>query len=265
VEGPHWQGQSAIVTGASSGIGSAIAAELADAGARLVLTGRRLEALEEVAGRCRELGAAVHTLACDLTAPTAREELALLARREYGALDLLVNNAGVTMNARFSELAPEVLRTIFEINFFAAVELTRLVLPDLEARRGRILVISSVTGLVGTPTRTAYAASKHALHGLFDALRVEMRDHGIGVTIACPGYVATPMRMHALLADGSPQGHDQAAGRRMLTPEEVSRRVLRAAWHRKRLVKMGTETYLARALSLVAPGLLERILARATR
>lgn len=210
-------------------------------------------------------GSPVHTAACDLTEPGAREELASIARREYGGLDLLVNNAGVTMNARFSELAPEVLRTIFEINFFAAAELTRLVLPDLRARRGRILVISSVTGLVGTPTRTAYAASKHALHGLFDALRVELRDHGVGVTIACPGYVATPMRVNALLADGSLQGRDQAAGRRMLAPEEVSRRSLRAAWRRKRLVKMGTETHLARTLSLLAPRLLERILARATR
>ena len=262
---PHWQGQSAIVTGASSGIGSAIAIDLARAGAQLVLTGRRQQALEGVASRCRELGGTAHTLACDLTVPEAREELSLLARRAYGALDLLVNNAGVTMNARFSELDPQVLRTILEVNFFAAADLTRIVLPDLIARRGRILVISSVTGLVGTPTRTVYAASKHALHGLYEGLRVELRDHGVGVTIACPGYVATPMRERALLADGSLQGHDQAAGRRMLAPEEVSQRALRAAWHRKRLVKMGTETYLARALSLVAPGLLERILARATR
>lgn len=261
---PRWKGRTAIVTGASSGIGAAIATDLARAGADLVLTGRRREALEEVAVRCREAGTTVESLVGDLTDSAVREQVASLARREYGGIDLLVNNAGVTMNARFSELAPEVLRTIFEINFFAAVELTRLVLPDLRARQGRILVISSVTGLVGTPTRTAYAASKHALHGLFDALRVELRQDGVGVTIACPGYVATPMRERALLGDGSIQGHDQAAGRRMLSPEEVSRRALHAVWRRKRLIKMGAETHLARMLSLLAPGILDAVLARAT-
>ncbi|HHQ47303.1 MAG TPA: SDR family NAD(P)-dependent oxidoreductase, partial [Acidobacteria bacterium] len=121
------------------------------------------------------------------------------------------------------------------------------------------------TGLVGTPTRTAYSASKHALHGFFGALRVELRESGASVTIVCPGYVATPMRTRALLADGSEQGRDQAAGRRMLTAAEVARRSLDAAWRRRRLLKLGRETHLARWLSCLAPGLLDSILDRATR
>ncbi len=262
---PHWNDTTAIITGASSGIGAALALELAGTGARLVLTGRRADALEDVAGACRELGAQAATVAGDLTEPVHRVALVQTARERFGGVDLLVNNAGITMNARFREMEPELLRRIMEINFFAAVELTRLALPDLVERRGRILVMSSVTGLVGTPTRTAYAASKHALHGFFGGLRVELRESGVGVTIVCPGYVDTPIRVRALTADGSEQGHDQAAGRKMLTARQVARASLRAAWKRRRLLKMGTETHLARVLSLLAPGLLEKVLDRATR
>ncbi len=264
--GTHrWSGTTAIVTGASSGIGAALARELAAPGVRLVLTGRRSEALEEVAGACRDRGAEALTVAGDLTEPVHRVAVIQTAREHFGGIDLLVNNAGITMNARFAEMDPSLLRTIMEINFFSAVELTRLALPDLVERRGRILVMSSVTGLVGTPTRTAYAASKHALHGFFGGLRVELREAGVGITIVCPGYVDTPIRVRALTADGSEQGRDQAAGRRMLTARQVARASLDAAWKRRRLLKMGTETHLARVLSLVAPGLLDRVLDRATR
>jgi short-subunit dehydrogenase len=257
-----WRDMRALVTGASSGIGAALAEALAGAGARLLLTGRNREALAEVAARC---GTGASILAGDLTDGEFRKRLAEAVRERLGGLDLLVNNAGISMNARFEELRPEVLRRIMEINFFAPVELTRLLLPELARARGRIVVMSSITGLVGTPTRTAYAASKHALHGFFDALRVELRQRGVSVTIACPGYVATPIRERALLADGSIQGHDQVAGRKMLSAEEVARRTLRAAALRRRRILMGRETRLARLLSLAAPGLLDRILERATR
>ncbi len=254
-----WDGARALVTGASSGIGEAIARRLAAAGAAVVVTGRNAEALEALAAAHP---GSVEAVAGDLTRPEVRERLAAAAGDR---LDLLVNNAGVTMNARFEELDPEVVRRIMEINFFATVELTRLLLPALVTARGRIVVMSSVTGLVGTPTRSAYAASKHALHGLFGSLRVELRRRGVSVTIVCPGYVATPMRRRALLADGSEQGRDQAEGRRMLSADAVARATLAAAARRRRLVRLGSETHAARLLSLVAPGLLDAILERATR
>ncbi len=259
-----WNDAACLVTGASSGIGTEIARELARCGARLLLTGRDATALDDVASSCQ--GApVVETLPGDLTDPAARAELAAATRDRLGGLDLLAHSAGVTMNSTFADLEPAVLRRILEVNFFAVADLTRLVLPELRARHGRILVLSSLTGLVGTPTRTAYAASKHALHGLFGGLRVELRGDGVSVTIACPGYVATPMRERAFLADGSVQGVDQAAGRKMLSPDQVARRSLWAAARRRRRVLMGTETHLARLLSIVAPGLLDAVLARATR
>jgi len=260
-----WRGARAVVTGASSGIGAALARELARHGGRVLLTGRSLPALDRVAGECDELGGAVETVAGDITDAEVQEEVVAAAVSAWGGLDLLANNAGISMNARFSEMDDEVLRQIFEVNFFAAAALTRLAWPHLVRSRGRIVVVSSVTGLVGTPTRSAYAASKHALHGLFDAIRVELRPAGVPVTIVCPGFVRSEIRRRALLADGRPQGRDDAEGRRQMAPELVARRTLAAAAAGRRLLLLGAETRMARFLSRWAPGALDAILARAGR
>jgi short-subunit dehydrogenase len=254
-----------VVTGASSGIGAAIARQLAGAGAAVTLNGRNAERLEAVATACREGGTVAATVVGDLTEATVRERIVAAALALHGGIDLLVNNAGLTMNARFAELQPDVLRRVVEVDFFATVELTRLALPSLRKRKGRILVVSSLTGLVGPPTRTAYAAAKHALHGFFGALRIELRCDGVSVTIACPGYVDTPMRFHAVLGDGREQGSDQAAGRKMLTADAVAAASLRAVARRRRMILLGRETRLARLLSIVAPSLLDRVLAKSTR
>jgi len=260
-----WAGQSAVVTGASSGIGAALAKRLAAGGAAVTLTGRNAARLEAVAAACRAHGAKAATVVGDVTDGAVRESIVAAALELHGGIDLLVNNAGLTMNARFVELDPAVLRRVVEVDFFAPVELTRLALPSLRRRRGRILVVSSLTGIVAPPTRTAYAAAKHALHGFFAALRIELRDDGVRVTIACPGYVDTPMRLHAVLGDGREQGRDQASGRHMLTADEVAVASLRAAARGKRMILLGRETRMARLLSIVAPGLLDRVLAKSTR
>ena len=260
-----WSDKTALVTGASSGIGAALARRLAAAGARVALAGRDQARLDGVAAECRAWGGPTATVAGDLTHAATRERAVAAAVDLGGGIDLLVQSAGVTMNARFEDLDPAVLRSIFEIDFFAVVDLTRLALPSLRERRGRILVISSLTGLVAPPTRSAYAAAKHALHGFFGSLRVELRKSRVGVTIACPGYVSTPMRIHALLGDGSEQGHDQAEGRKMVTADQVAEASLRGVEKRRRLVLIGRDTRLARRLSLLAPGLLDRMLARSTR
>lgn len=260
-----FRGARAVVTGASAGIGAAVCRELACRGARILLTGRNLRELDRVAGECDALGGDVETVAGDLTDAQVQEAIIEAAVAAWDGVDLLVNNAGISMNARFAELQDEVLREIFEVNFFASAALTRLAIPYLTRSRGRIIVLSSVTGLVGTPTRSAYAASKHALHGLFDALRVELRPAGVGVTIVCPGFVRTEIRSRALLADGQAQGFDDAKGRRQMSPERVARRSLSAAAAGKRLVLMGIETRVARLLSRWAPAALDGILARAGR
>jgi short-subunit dehydrogenase len=259
-----YRDRAALVTGASSGIGAALARALAEAGARLVLTGRNEERLTEVAQSCQGL-ADVMTVPADLSDPLQREKLVAATLEHHQRLDVLVNNAGITMNAQFADIDIDLVRRILEIDFFSVVDLTHRLLAPLCEASGRIVVMSSVTGVVGVPSRTAYAAAKHALHGLFDALRVELRPHGVGITIACPGYVDTPIRHRALVADGSEQGRDQAAQRSMLTAEEVAHRTLRAAARRRRRALMGRETVLARWLSVLSPALLERMLARSAK
>ncbi len=259
-----WSGRRVLVTGASSGIGAALARQLAEQRSLLILTGRDRGALDACAGGCRAAGAQVTAVAGDLTVDATVGALGEAAAA-LGGLDLLVHNAGVTMNARFAELDLAVVRRLMEINFFAAVALTRAVWSPLLAARGRIAVVSSATGLVGVPTRTAYAASKHALHGFFASLRVELREAGVKVTIVCPGYVDTPMRSRALRADGTPQGFDQVAGRAMLAADDVARATLEAAARGRRLVLLGRETRLARVLSCLAPALLDRMLARSAK
>jgi short-subunit dehydrogenase len=261
----QWYGTRAVVTGASSGIGAAIARELAASGARLVLNGRNLAALDRVAATCDGVGGEVETVVGDLTGPAVRESLIATAVSRYGGVDLLVNDAGVSMNASVNDLSEAVVRALFEVNFFAAVALTQLALPELIRVRGRIVVISSVTGLVGTPTRSAYAASKHALHGFFDALRIELRSRRVSVTLVCPGLVDTPIRARALLGDGREQGFDDARGQRMLSAQKVAEKTLRAASAGRRRLLLGREMRLARFLSVVAPGLLDRVLAKMGR
>ncbi len=259
-----YRNQVALVTGASSGIGAAISRQLAAAGAVVVLAGRDEARLRSVADGCSGAGG-VTVIPGDLVDEGHRTTLVATTLERHRRLDVLVNNAGITMNAQFADLQLALVRRLFEIDFFAAVDLTRRLLPALCESSGRIIVMSSVTGIVGVPSRTAYSAAKHALHGLFDALRVELRPYRVGITVACPGYVDTPIRHRALVASGSEQGHDQAAARSMLSAEDVARRTLRAAARRRRRVLMGRETFLARWLSVVAPGILERVLARSTQ
>ncbi len=214
------------LTGASTGIGAALAKAWAAQGAKLVLSARQVDQLTAVAAACRELGATAKVLPLDLAAAESRAEAARRAQEIFGGLDLLVNNAGLSQRCLAREAPLGLVRQILEVNFFAAVELTQAVLPGLIAQgRGRIVVISSVQGKFGAPHRSGYAASKHALHGYFDSLRHEISGTGVGVTLVCPGFVRTEISRHALDASGRPRGVSDAQ-LHGLTADECARRIL---------------------------------------
>jgi short-subunit dehydrogenase len=255
----------AVVTGASSGIGAAVSLELARLDADLVLTGRKAKALGQIAKQCRGHGVHVSEVVGDLTTESTQSAILEAVHERGNELALLVHSAAVSTNCNFADLEGHVLRTVMETNFFSVADLTRMALPDLVACYGQIVVISSITGFATPPTRSAYAASKHALHGLFGSIRIEMAQHGVGVTLACPGYVATPMRENALLADGSRQGFDQADGKRMMSAEDAAAAIVQGALKRKRTLLLGSETRLARLLGFFAPSELDRLLARLTK
>jgi short-subunit dehydrogenase len=196
------------ITGASSGIGEALAYELSRRGAQLVLSSRREDALDEVRRGCaRPDDHVVQPL--DLADPASLRDAAATVEAEVGPVDVLVNNGGISQRGTAVETEMDVVRRIMEINFFGAVQLTKAVLPSMiERQRGHIAVVSSLVGKFGTPLRSSYAASKHALHGWFDSLRAEVHDDNVGVTLACPGFVKTNVASNALYPDGTPLGDE---------------------------------------------------------
>lgn len=214
------------ITGASSGIGEALAYELSRRGARLVLSSRREDVLHRVRKQCdRSEDHVVQPL--DLAEPASLTSAAETVQEEMGPIDVLVNNGGISQRGTAMETNMDVVRRILEINFFGAVQLTKAVLPSMiERQQGHVVVVSSLVGKFGTPLRSSYAASKHALHGWFDSLRAEVYDDNVGVTLACPGFVKTNVASNALYPDGTPLG--EGANEKGIPPEDCASAIANA-------------------------------------
>jgi dehydrogenase/reductase SDR family protein 7B len=251
------------LTGASSGIGEALARELSRRGARLVLSARREPELERVRLRC-ERPDEHQVLPLDLAAPEQLGAACAQVLERWGHIDFLINNAGVSQRAKANETRLEVDRRIMEINYFSAVALTKAVLPSMLARRsGHVVVISSVIGKIHTPLRSAYAASKHALQGFFSCLRDEVYDQGLRVTIVSPGFVKTDISKSALRGDGSTHDRLDEAQQKAMSPERFALRCVDAIERDKSDVMIGGgEVWLARLAPLL-PGLCDYIVRRA--
>jgi short-subunit dehydrogenase len=255
-----------VVTGASQGIGRALCLELSAQRPRLALAARDLASLEAVAAECRERGAETLVAATDVSQEGDCRRLVAQAVARFGGLDALVNNAGIGMIARFDELEDlSVYERLIRVNYLGCVWLTHAALPELKKSRGQVLAVASLAGLTGVPTRTGYAASKHAVIGFYDSLRIELRDSGVGVTVACPDFVLSEIHRRALGRDGRPLGRSPMQESRIMTAEECARRIVRAMERRERLLVMSLRGRLGRLLRLFAPGLIDRIAARAVR
>ena len=248
------------VTGASSGLGAALAAALARGGARLVVSGRDPARLEAVRAGC---GEGALSLPFDLADPGAVREAPSRAEALLGGLDLLICNAGMGQRGTALETAPEVVARIMAVNFLGPVELARGTLPGMIARgAGRVAAVTSLLAKFGAPRRSAYAASKHALHGWFDSLRAELRGTGVGVTLLVPGWIRTGISQAAAEADGRAHGILDAGQARGLGPAEGARRMLRALAKGKDEQLIGGRECGAAYLRRLFPGLLDRIVAK---
>lgn len=241
-----------------------MALQLAERGCRLALAARGEAGLEAVAADCRTRGADVLTVATDVSDEAQCRAFVATAARRFGQIDALVNNAGISMWARLDELDDlEPIRRIMAVNYFGAVYCTHSALPHLNATRGRIVNVASLTGKTGVPTRSGYAASKHAMAGFFDSLRIELRESGVSVTTAFPGFVSTGVRRHAYGPDGQPLGDSPVDEDSAMSPETCARLILRVADERKREIVMTPRGKVGQWIKLIAPGLVDRIAARA--
>ncbi len=249
-----------IVTGASSGIGKALVEAGLAAGAKLVLAARNRDAMEEVA---RGADPAKYLIVpADVSQEVDCERIISETIERFGQIDILINNAGVSMRALFSETTPEVLENVMKVNFWGAVYCTHYALPWLLRSRGSLVGVSSIAGYKGLPARSGYAASKFALQGFLECLRIENLKKGLHVLIACPGFTRSNIRKTALSGDGTVQGESPREEEKMMSAEEVAKQILRAVVKRRRTLILTLQGRLAVWLNKWLPSLTDKLVYR---
>lgn len=235
------------ITGASSGIGEALALEFAKEGARLVLSGRNTSELARVGKECERYGVQSFICPMDMSVPASILQASEQVNSQLGEVDYLVNNAGISQRSLIIDTSIEVDRRIMEVNYFGSIGLTKNVLPIMiKNGGGHIIVISSVSGKLSVPVRSAYSASKHALHGFFDTLRLELAEKNIIVTIICPGRIRTNVSINALEGDGSKHGIMDAGQEKGMAVDKCVKKIMKAIHKKRREVHIGfAESFLA--------------------
>lgn len=251
------------ITGASSGIGEALAVAFHQAGARLVLSARREDELKRVQSLCGgEANARI--LPMDVTNAGELPEKTQLALGMFNGIDILVLNAGITQRSLTRETEESVYRQLMEVNFFASEALARAVLPSMLAQKsGHMVVISSIAGKFGAPLRSGYSASKFALHGFFEVLRAEEEKNGLHVTMVCPGYIRTDISLSALRGDGGKHAKMDPGIARGMAAAECARRILRGiARNKKEIVVAAPREKALVYLKRLFPDMLARMIGR---
>ena len=256
------------ITGASSGIGEALVYEFAKAGARLIISARRKDELNRVVEVCKsKFNATIEALPLDLSETSTLPLTAQAAIQIFGHIDILVNNGGISQRSLAKDTLLDVDRKIMEINYFGTITLTKQLIPHFISRQqGHFVTITSVTGKIGTPYRTGYAASKHALHGFFNSLRAEMwkENPAIYVTLVCPGWTNTNLSLTALMGDGSAQNKKDDTHEHGLSPQQVAIATVKAIQNKKReIIIAGWKEGTAAQIYRFFPGLFARIIRKA--
>lgn len=255
------------ITGASSGIGEALAMELAKKEAYLILSARRKEELERVKGNCVAASQSnIRILPLDLAQTSTLQLSTQAAVQLFGHIDILINNGGISQRSLAKETKLEVDREVMEIDYFGTVALTKYLLPHfLKRKSGHYVITSSVMGMIGTPYRSGYAAAKHALHGFFDSLRAEVWRENIFVTLICPGWVRTNVTLNARTGDGSKLNQMDKTTEHGLSPEQCAKKIISAIEKKKEEVYIGgAKEVFAVHLKRFFPSLFSKIVRKAT-
>lgn len=248
-----------VITGASSGIGKALALEFALRGAKTVIGARSTEALKEVALAIQIAGGQAAAVTMDVTLEEDCKKLINTAVAKFGGVDIMICNAGISMRALFDDVDLQVLHRLMDVNFWGTVNCVKYALPYVQASKGSIVGVSSVAGIHGLPGRTGYSASKYAMQGFMDTIRVENLKKGVHVMVACPGFTASNVRFSALTADGSSQGESPREEGKMMSSEEVAIRIMKGIVRRKRTVLMEFNGRATTFIKKIAPGMLDKL------
>ncbi len=249
-----------VITGASSGIGEALVAECAKHKAKIVLAARNIEKLEVLAAKYSALGIETLAVKTDVSNEAECKKLIEATIKRFGNIDVLINNAGISMRALFDELQLDVLHKLMDVNFWGTVYCSKYALPYLLEKKGSLVGIISIAGYVGLPGRTGYAASKFAIRGFLDTVRMENLKKGLHVLVAAPGFTASSIRKKALVADGTQQGETPRAEEKMMSAERCAEIIVRGIERRKRSIIMTfVEGKLTVFLNKWFPSLIDRL------
>lgn len=256
----YYKGKSAWITGASSGIGEGIAFGLANAGIKkLIISARSEDKLRALKTQLPDIE--VEVVPLDLSNYEEVMDHAARVLQESGPVDFLFNNGGISQRSNVEATEMEVYKRLMDVNYLGSVAMTKAVLPYMLGQSsGHIIGVSSVAGKIGTPMRSGYAASKHALHGFFDSLRAEVSKSGIRVSLVCPGYIKTDISVNALSADGSKHGKMDANQEKGMSVSEFVKILLRRLELGQTEIVIGGSETMGITLKRFAPGILERIL-----
>jgi short-subunit dehydrogenase len=248
-----------IITGGSSGIGKALAQCFGRNGSKILITGRHAQDLQAAVAELQAEGITINGLVSDVSLEADNYRMAEEAIARYGRIDVLINNAGITMRALFQDVDLSVIRKVMDINFFGVLYATRACLPEIIRNKGSVIGISSIAGYRGLPARAGYSSSKFALNGFLEVLRTELMNTGVHVLTACPGFTRSNIRKRSLTKDGSLQGGSPRQEESMMSAEECALHIYRATVKRKKIIILTGQGKLAVFLNKWFPGLMDGI------
>ncbi len=249
-----------IITGASSGIGKALAYEFSSHGSKVVLAARNNESLAKITEDINKKGGDAIHVKTDVSIENDCQNLINVAINSYGRIDILINNAGISMRALFENTDLIVIKKLMDVNFWGTVFCTKFALPHILKQKGSVVGVSSIAGIKALPARTGYSASKYAMDGFLEALRVENLKKGIHVLIAYPGFTASNIRNTSLGADGSAQGESPRNEDKMMTPEVVAKHIYNAIVKRKKKIILTSQGKLIFQINKFIPSMLDKMI-----
>lgn len=248
-----------LITGASSGIGRALAFAFGREGASIVICARKAESLQQVSSELEQAGITTLALVADVSLENDVKALIEQTIARFGRLDILINNAGISMRSMLIDTDPAVIQKVMDINFMGTVYATRYALPYIVQTKGSIVGISSIAGYRGLPVRAGYSASKFAMNGFLEAVRTELLHSGVHVLTACPGFTASNIRFSALDSHGNAKGETMRDESNMMSAEECADHILRAVKSRKRELILTTQGKLTVFINKLFPGLADKL------